>query len=294
MVGVGVEVRVHLRLEDVFERTQFRLFLCLEVLRLVQDLAITVAQDVGREPALQAKHPRLQHGSDHRLDQGLPCLEVLAADRHTVVGGQLLHGRDVHRKAGAAVDEGDALLNGGIGIHHGRGYALIVLLERPHEPFDLLVYLRWRNEFFGRSCIDHHQPIALVLRLELLDVVANGVDHVQLGFCLFHIRAVDALDVIVIEDSRHWFYGLQEVCNGLNVIAGVQDTALERCLVGVVGNRVPRAEDNLVQAYQRHEISDQGHILLCSLAHAYGGHLGDRPDGFAHAATDVLHAGDEG
>ena len=46
VVQVLVEVRVKLRLENVFKRPQLRLFLRLERLRIVQNLSIPVAQNV--------------------------------------------------------------------------------------------------------------------------------------------------------------------------------------------------------------------------------------------------------
>ena len=51
VVEVLVELRVEVRLEDVLQHRELGLFLGLEGARIVQHLAVPVAQDVGREPA---------------------------------------------------------------------------------------------------------------------------------------------------------------------------------------------------------------------------------------------------
>ena len=65
-------------------------------------------------------------------------------------------------------------------------------------------------------------------------------------------------------------------------------------LVGVVGEGVPGAEDDVVEVGQRHEVLDQRHAVVGALAEADRAHLGQRADGLAGAAPGVLDAGDEG
>ena len=57
---VLVEIRIEVRLEDVVEHRLLALFLGLERLRIVEHLAVAVAEDVGRVPALDAEQARLQ------------------------------------------------------------------------------------------------------------------------------------------------------------------------------------------------------------------------------------------
>ena len=109
LVGVfAVKVRVDPRLEDVLEDAQLALFLRLEGLGIVEDLAVAVAEDVGREPAVEAEEPRFESGGKDGLHQGLPGLEVLAGDGHRLFAGELPHGRDVHGQVRRAVSEWDA------------------------------------------------------------------------------------------------------------------------------------------------------------------------------------------
>ena len=55
-----VQLGIQVRLEDVVERRLLALFLRLERLRIVEHLAVAIAEDVGRVPALDAEQPRLQ------------------------------------------------------------------------------------------------------------------------------------------------------------------------------------------------------------------------------------------
>ena len=68
---------------------------------------------------------------------------------------------------------------------------------------------------------------------------------------------------------------------------------LHRGVVGVVGDRIPGAEDEVVEAGERDEVPDQRRAVFGALAEADGAHLGERADGLAAAAAGVLDAGDE-
>ena len=53
---VAVQLRVLLRLEDMLQYAELRLFLGLEVIRIIQHFAVAVAEeDVGRVPSCHAK-----------------------------------------------------------------------------------------------------------------------------------------------------------------------------------------------------------------------------------------------
>ncbi len=60
MVEVLIEVGVELGLKDYVEDAKLGLFLGLERLRIVEDLAVAVAEDVGGVPAADAEHARLE------------------------------------------------------------------------------------------------------------------------------------------------------------------------------------------------------------------------------------------
>src|SRR6056297_419482 len=98
VVEVLVQLGVHLRLQDVIERTELRLLLRLEGCRVVQNLAVAVPQDVRREPPVDPEHPGLEPRRQDGLHQGLARLEVLSGDRHAALLGELLESRDVGRQ----------------------------------------------------------------------------------------------------------------------------------------------------------------------------------------------------
>ena len=61
VIGILIQVGIQVGLQYVFQHPQLRLFLRLEILGLVQDLAVPIPKYVRREPAVQTKHPGLQH-----------------------------------------------------------------------------------------------------------------------------------------------------------------------------------------------------------------------------------------
>src|SRR3989449_3251729 len=143
------------------------------------------------------------------------------------------------------------------------------------------------------SAPDHHQPVAAVYRFELADVVANELGKVELAATALYVGPVQPLDVVVVEDGGHGVDAGQVVSDRLDMAAGLQDAALQRGLAGVVGNRVPAAEHELIEPGERNEFTDEWQALHRSLAEPDGAHLGQRADRAAGAAARVLHAGDQ-
>ena len=81
---------------------------------------------------------------------------------------------------------------------------------------------------------------------------------------------------------------------GLDVLAAVEHAGACRGDVGVVGERIPRAEHDVVERGERHEVVDQRLTVLGALAEADRAHLGERADRRADAAPHQLDAGDQG
>jgi hypothetical protein len=75
-----VQHRVQLRLQDLFQHRQLGLFLRTEGARILEHLAVPIAQDISREPSGHPQHARLQAGRHQGLHEGLAGLEILAAD----------------------------------------------------------------------------------------------------------------------------------------------------------------------------------------------------------------------
>ncbi len=292
VIGVSIEFGIELGLENVLKDAELRLLLGLEALRVVEHLAVAVAEDVRRVPAAEAEHACLQHRREHRLDQGLAGLEVLAADRNVLVDRELNQRRDVSSQVGRTVGEGDPFHQGGIGIEHRWGDRFVIGVERRLEAFEGEVAWPLLHIDLGRGAPNHDQAVAMVCRLEVANVCANLLGHLHLRAVL-DVGPVEALDVVLVEGSRHWVDGLKEVGDRLDVFMAVEDAALHRCFVGVVGEGVPGTEDDVVEVCERDELADEGRAVFRSLAKADGAHLGERAYGLAATATGVLDAADE-
>ena len=200
--------------------------------------------------------------------------------------------RDVDRQVRGAVGEGDAFHQRGVGVEHRGGDRCVVVAQRRLEAFEVAVVWSLLHEDLGRGAPDHDQAVAVVCGLEVANVLANLLGHFHLRAAL-DVRAVEALDVVLVEDGRHRLDGLEEVGDRLDVLVAVEDAALDRCFVGVVGEGVPGAEDDVVEVCERDEVADQRRAVFGALAEADGAHLGERADGPAAAAPGVLDAGDE-
>lgn len=77
------------------------------------------------------------------------------------------------------------------------------------------------------------------------------------------------------------------------MFVAIENTALHRCFVGIVGKRVPGAENDVIEFRERDEIADKGRAVFRSLAKADSTHLGERAYGLAATATSVLNTADE-
>ena len=191
-----------MRLEDVVERRLLGFFLGLERFRIVQHLAVAVAEDVGRIPALDAEQPRLESRRDDRLDQRLARLHVLAGDRRLRVRGELDERGNVRGQVRRGVRVRNALANRGVGVHHARRNRRIVGLEPALEARHRLVHLALRHVDLGAAGPDHDEAIEIVVFLELLDVRHHLLGEVPLRLPFLDVGTVEPLDVVLIEHRR--------------------------------------------------------------------------------------------
>jgi hypothetical protein len=273
VVKVLVQLGVEVRLQDLLQHGQLAGFLGLEGVRIVQHFAVPVAQDVGGEPAGDADEAGLQPGRQDGLHQGLAGLEVLAGDGHLVLLGQLLERRGVHGQVGGPVGVGDAQLQRGVGVHHAGGDVRVVLLEPFLQRLDALMYRRLLDVDLRGAAPDHDQAAATVLFLEAADVVHHHLGQVPLGGGLLDVGAVQLLDVLAVEDRLHRL-DLLEFLADWGEILRLEHSRVGGRLVGGVGEDVPPAEHQLVEAGQGDEILDQRGFLVSALADPDGAHLG--------------------
>jgi hypothetical protein len=132
-----------------------------------------------------------------------------------------------------------------------------------------------------------------VLGLEVPDVLAQRLGQVPLALAGLDVLPLEPLHVVLVERGRHRLHRLEEVADGLEVLVPVEHTGLYGRGVGVVRDRVPGAEHDVIQGRQRHEVADQGRAPLGPLAQTDGAHLGERADRTGRAAAHVLDARDE-
>ena len=293
VVDVAVELRVGLRLEDRVQHAQLGHLLGLEVLRVVQYLAVPVPQDVGGVPAAQAQHPGLEAGGQHGLHEGLAGLEVLAGDRHAAAGGQLDHARQVDAQVRCAVGERHVAHQRGVDVDLAGGDVLVVGTQAGLERLDGVVYGAGFLVGLGRAAPDHDQAVALVLDAEPLDVVDQRLGLVPHGGLGLDPGAVQFLYPALVEDGVHGDDALQLGRDGSEVLL-LEHAAGVGGLQHVGRDGIPAAEDNVVQFGQRHELADERVAVLAATTQADVGHLADRSDRSGQAVAGGDHACDEG
>ncbi len=291
VVEVLVELRVELGLEDDVEDAELGLFLGLEGLGVIEDLAVAVAEDVGGVPAGDAEHAGLEGGGEDGLDEGLAGLEVLAADGCVHPAGELVEGGDVDGEVGCAVGEGDALLEGGPGVEHGGGDVGVVVDQAFFKGFEGLVDGGLLEEDLGGAAPDH--DLAVGFGLELGDVVADLVGEVALVLALLGAGAVEALDVVLVEGAGHGLDGLEEGLD-LGELIAVEDLGVRGGVEEVAAEDVPAGEDEVGELGDGGEVLDEGGAIVGALAEADGAHLGGGANGLGKASADGFDTGDQG
>jgi hypothetical protein len=112
----------------------------------------------------------------------------------------------------------------------------------------------------------------------VLDVGHQLLGQLQLVGAGLHPGALEAADPALVEHGAHGDDALELTGDGGQV------TVLEHAggaggLEGVGRDRVPRAEHDVVERGQRHEVLDHRVAALVALAQADVGHLGHGPDG---------------
>ena len=150
------------------------------------------------------------------------------------------------------------------------------------------------EEDLGGCAPDHDHPVAGVRRLEIADVLADGLGQVALARPGLDVGAVEPPHVVLVEDGRHGLDLLQLGRDRFDMGEPVEHAAFQRGVVGRVRDRIPGAEDQLVKAGQGHEVANERHPVLRPLAEANGAHLSERTDGLSETAPDQLDAGDDG
>ena len=145
----------------------------------------------------------------------------------------------------------------------------------------------------GRPAPDHHEPVDEVLAPEALDVGSDGLEHRPLVHRALDVGTVQALHVRGVERGGHRAHRAQLGADRLEVTAGVEHAGSGGGHIGVVGEHVPRAEHEIVELRQRHEVADGRHAVLGTRPEPDRTQLRERADRLAHPPARELDAGDE-
>ena len=79
----------------------------------------------------------------------------------------------------------------------------------------------------------------------------------------------------------------------IEVLLLLQNPGIQRARVAVVGNRVPAAKHEVLEAGERNEVFDERGPAVGTLAQPNPVHLGQGADGLGETAAHRFHAGDE-
>ena len=214
----AVEVGLFFGHEDAFEGRELGNFFCAEVSGFVEHEAVAVAENVGREPAVEAEAACADDGSEARFNEGLAGLEVLACDGHFGLFGEFPHGGYVDGGVGGTHDEGSAFGEGCVGVaHRGSDVFAVVGLHCSFESFESVVdVFVYGHVYFGRCSPEYHHAVKVLFGLEVADIFAEL--FYEFPACAgFYVFAVEAGSVVGVEGGLEGLDGFEFVANGLDV-----------------------------------------------------------------------------
>ena len=222
-----------------------------------------------------------------------PVLKSLPEMARPLRRGEVAQRRHVDGEVGRAVAERHALEQRGVGVEHRRGDRRVVGVDRRLEGVEVGVGRPRLDVDLRRRRPDHHDPVDLLLLAEAVDVLADRLQHRPLADAALGVVGVDVLDVRAVERGRHRPDVAQGVGDLLDVLAGVEHAGPLGGDVGVVGERVPRPEHDVVEPGDRREVLDHRVAVVGALAEADRVHQGQRADRLGEAALHQLDAGDQ-
>ena len=126
--------------------------------------------------------------------------------------------------------------------------------------------------------------------MNLRDVGDDLLGEILLVLALLHVRAVEPLDVALIEHRRPR-PDLLELGAHLLEQRRLDDAGGARRGVAVVLEDVPAAEHQIVERRQRHDVVDLRRAVLGALAEAHRAHLRQRADRLGEPVANGEHAG---
>ena len=137
---------------------------------------------------------------------------------------------------------------------------------------------------FGRTTPNRDQTITVVGGFELLDVFHQLHGQVHLGCTGLDVRAVEALDVGLLKNCRHWLDG-NEFFLEFRQQALFQHASTQCGFIGVVRENIPAAESDVVHAGDWNVVLNLRRIVIATLTNANGTHLSERANRLAQSTA---------
>src|SRR5215510_477917 len=145
---------------------------------------------------------------------------------------------------------------------------------------------------FRAAAPDHDESGKVVCLAELLDIVHHLFGKVHLVLAGFHVRPLEAFDVVLAENGSPWLdlfdLGPDRVEETL-----FENARLGSAFVAVVLINIPATEDKIIERRKWHEILDLRDSALCPLTKPNGAQLRKRSNWLRNLLFDSFHTGDE-
>ena len=208
----------------------------------------------------------------------LAGLEVLAGDRDAVRGGPVPPCR-----AGRSTGSGRRWRTAprSSGRRRRRSGSARCSRRRSRRPCSNDSTVAWTAVGSWYASVDPHHTItsrshSFSVR-KLLDVIDHLLGEVELVVAGLHPDTVEALDPALVEDGGHRHDALELSRQGTEV-GLVQHAGGAGRLQGVGRDRIPAAEDDVVERRERGEVLDQRVATLFAATETDVGHLGEGSD----------------
>ena len=262
-----IEIRLDIRLQNCLKSREFTYLLSMEVCWLIENETITIAENIGREPAIQTEATGTDDRSKATLNKCLTCLEVLTGDRHLGFLSEFPHSRNIYSCIRSTHDERSTFGQSCIGVAHGWSNMLTVVslhcsLKCCQCTMNLHIY---RNVDFGRCCPDNNDTGTTVLLLEVADILTKSLYHLPAGLAILHIVAIKTLCIVLVESSLHWYYLLQLLAYRIDIFL-LQYLSIHSCLISILRINIPSTEYDIIKVSKRNDVLIVQIFFVCTLA----------------------------
>ncbi|CAB4658584.1 unannotated protein [freshwater metagenome] len=152
----------------------------------------------------------------------------------------------------------------------------------------------WLNEDLSARTPDHHNAVDFLLITETVDVGTDAFQHCALTRGGHDVLAIKVARILALEGCLHGADLTKHIRDCFDVLALLEHAGARRCDVGIVGEHVPCAPDNVFEASKGNEVLDERGALFGALAQTDGAHLGHGANGLALSTLCEFNASDEG